>query len=58
MYYSWFTKQLPSYFIIPYMLAQPIMDYTEASDLNYTALGGTDSSYTEDNLSYESWVVE
>ena len=35
-----------------------MMDYTEVSDLYDTALGDTNLSYTENNLSYESWVVE
>ena len=49
---------LSDYLYPSYMLAQPTMDYTEASDLYDAALGGTNLSYTEDNLSYESWVAE
>ena len=43
--------------ISPNMLAQLMMDYTKASDLYDTALECTNLSYTEDNLSYGSWVV-
>ena len=49
---------LSDYLYPSYMLAQPTLDYTEASDLYDAALEGTNSSYTEDNLSYESWVAE
>ena len=49
---------LSDYLYPSYMLAQPTLDYTEASDLYDAALEGTNSSYTEDNLSYESWIAE
>ena len=49
---------LSDYLYPSYMLAQPTLDYTDASDLYDAALEGTNSSYTEDNLSYESWIAE